>query len=231
MSQASQASVDPPRQFDFHAKHALLTYAQCNRDKEELLQFLITSTGAEYVVVGHELHEDGGDHLHAFVTFKRKFRTRDPRRFDFSGFHPNIVPGRDQGGIDYAKKDGDWVEFGTPPFTNKTGSVSRDAKWKGILDDAQSTNSFLQLVRERAPYEYVTQYAKLRDFANHHYNAPSEYQSEFTDFTIRPEIQAWVDSEFEKEVNYPHPSGQTLCPSHDKANLYSAECVALTLTV
>lgn len=201
MAQASPQRSGPISKFDFYAKYALLTYAQCDRDKDELLQFLVTSTGANYVVVGHELHEDGGNHLHAFVSFGRKFRTRDARRFDFGGFHPNIVAGRDQGGIDYAKKDGDWVEHGTSPFTEKTTRLSRDDKWRSILDDSTSTHTFLQLVRERAPYEYITQYAKLKDFANHHYNAEEEYTPQYTEFTVRQEIQTWLNTEFDKEVS------------------------------
>lgn len=58
--------------FDFHAKHAFLTYPQCSIPAGDALADLTALTGerAAYIVVAHELHEDGGDHLHALVAFK-----------------------------------------------------------------------------------------------------------------------------------------------------------------
>ena len=58
--------------FDFHAKHAFLTYPQCDLSARDGLALLTDLCGsrAAYIVVSHELHEDGGDHLHALIAFK-----------------------------------------------------------------------------------------------------------------------------------------------------------------
>lgn len=67
-----------PGTFDFHAKYAFLTYPQCNISARDALTHLSAITGerATYLVVAHELHEDGGDHLHGLIAFKVSHDTR-----------------------------------------------------------------------------------------------------------------------------------------------------------
>ncbi len=58
--------------FRCHSKTFLLTYSRCDVTKESMFEHLLGLIGNrfEYLVVAHELHEDGGDHLHAFFTVK-----------------------------------------------------------------------------------------------------------------------------------------------------------------
>lgn len=61
-----------PGTFDFHAKTCFLTYPQCSYEPTQCLEHLRTLLGDKptYIVVAHELHEDGGDHLHALICFR-----------------------------------------------------------------------------------------------------------------------------------------------------------------
>ena len=93
-----------------NAKYVLLTYAQCGTLEGDAIMERISSLGGE-CIVARESHSDGGVHLHVFVRFGRKFRSRKADVFDVDGRHPNIVPSRGtpEKGYDYAVKDGDIV--------------------------------------------------------------------------------------------------------------------------
>lgn len=110
----------PNGRFRFQGKNVLLTYAQAhNITKDMLFNFLI-QMGAEKCVVGRELHEDGNQHFHALVEFKKKVSTRRPDYFDFMGYHPNIVrPESIEGSYKYVTKDGDTQET-NPTWVFKT---------------------------------------------------------------------------------------------------------------
>lgn len=73
------------------AKYVLLTYAQCGSalHGQQIVSHLFDNHGAASVVY-REQHVDGGEHLHAFVVFERKFSSRNTAVFDVAGFHPNI---------------------------------------------------------------------------------------------------------------------------------------------
>lgn len=97
----------------FQFRYALLTYAQCGDLDPFSIVNKCAKLGAE-CIVGRENHADGGVHLHAFVDFGKKFRSRDTRVFDVEGHHPNVSPskGRAGEGWDYATKDGEIVAGG-----------------------------------------------------------------------------------------------------------------------
>lgn len=92
-----EASTDHPSgestrtSFRFQAKRAYLTFSQCQTTKESALLSVLTLEHVQWAVVGHELHADGGSHLHILIVFKKKLRTRDVSFFDFiGGKHPFI---------------------------------------------------------------------------------------------------------------------------------------------
>lgn len=107
--------------FRFNARRVLLTYSQCAGrigSKHDLIaalkEHLVTHGGlirvAQYVV-GRELHADGGEHFHCYVSFTEKYSTRNPRAFDLHGVHPNIrVVKHPQRAIAYCMKDGDFID-------------------------------------------------------------------------------------------------------------------------
>ena len=67
--------------FSFHARYALLTYAQCGDLCPFTIVDLLSTMGAE-CIIGREHHQDGGIHLHVFVDFGRKYRSRRADTFD-----------------------------------------------------------------------------------------------------------------------------------------------------
>ena len=99
--------------FRFQAKYGLLTYAQCGDLDPFAVVTRLSELGAE-CIVGREIHEDGGIHLHAFFSFEKKRNLKNERIFDVEGVHPNIQAsyGTPEKGYDYAIKDGDVVGGG-----------------------------------------------------------------------------------------------------------------------
>ena len=134
-----------PRQFYVKdAKYLLLTYPQVNEYNENglhepilpwLLLDLCSRLGAELVVC-REQHQDGGDHYHAFIDFGgRAFSTRNNRKFDINGHHPNIERvGRTPWlAYDYATKDGDVI----------CGGAERPLESNGLPDSSDTQDARL----------------------------------------------------------------------------------------
>jgi len=201
--------------WDFHARYALLTYSQCPIPKETAIADIWGKPTREpnYVIVGHELHQDGGDHLHVFIDFGRKFRSRNERFFDLEDeegtvFHPNWQSSYSvQGSLDYVRKEGDTVERGTAPSSGEARGLSkRDSLWADLLAEATDPEQFLQLVRQRAPYDFATKYDQLTKMARTVFPRKWVYETPYTsdDFSIPDEIQNWVDTQFNPEVRLSH---------------------------
>lgn len=99
--------------FRCNAKKFSLTYPQSGEGiptKEGLFEFL-TNTGARYVLVARELHEDGGVHYHAVVEFAVKRNITRAGFFDYGGHHCNVQGTKDAvAWRRYCKKGGDWIE-------------------------------------------------------------------------------------------------------------------------
>lgn len=146
-------------------RYALLTYAQCGSLDEWSIVHHFGALGAE-CIVGREDHADGGTHLHTFVDFGRKFRSRRTDAFDVDGFHPNIVPsrGRPWGGWDYATKDGNIVAGGLPRPSQP--AAVRDGDSWGQIVCAESESEFWELLEALAPEKLCTSYPALRKFAD-----------------------------------------------------------------
>ena len=106
--------------FSFNARYALFTYPQCGDLDPFAVSDHFSEMGAE-CIVAREAHADGGTHLHAFVDFGRKYRTRRVDAFDVAGQHPNVSPshGTPAKGYDYAIKDGDVVAGGLSDHMEK----------------------------------------------------------------------------------------------------------------
>lgn len=110
-----------PNAFRLQTKNIFLTYSNiqqqsANFNKQELfdhLKSLPFRSPITYLVVGHELHEDGNDHFHAAISLSEKCQIRSETFFDFKGVHPNIQSARNIFTVQkYCKKDGDYLEHG-----------------------------------------------------------------------------------------------------------------------
>lgn len=184
-------------------RYALLTYAQCgNLDPFKIVNHLAT-LHAE-CIIGRERHADGGTHLHAFVDFGRKYRSRDTRAFDVEGYHPNITPskGRAAYGWDYATKDGDICAGGLErprEDRRKTGDSLDDRATE--ICNAQSKDEVFQLCQELAPSKLLWSYPSIRAWANDKFPAECpEYEHPNTlkiDTSNYPELDRWVEEELD----------------------------------
>lgn len=181
----------------YQFRYVLLTYAQCgDLDPFEVSNHL-TSLNAE-CIIGRELHEDGGTHLHVFADFGKKFRSRNARIFDVLGHHPNVSPskGRPGEGWDYATKDGDIVAGGLErPSNGHTKGGSLDDKAAQILD-ARTKEEFWEACREVAPSKLLWCYPSVRAYANDAFPdtvSAYEHPEELTIDTGRyPILDEWV---------------------------------------
>lgn len=127
---------------------------------------LFASLRAE-CIIGRELHEDGGVHLHTFVDFNRQFSSRTTTVFDVGGCHPNIQKSRGtpEKGYDYAIKDGDVVAGGLerPMHQSGSGANSAHIKWSTIVL-AETAEQFWELCHELVPEHVVRSYPSLRKY-------------------------------------------------------------------
>nr|UBJ26231.1 replication-associated protein [Giant panda feces-associated gemycircularvirus] len=153
--------------FQCNARYFLVTYAQCGDLDGFSVMELFSSLGAE-CIIGRELHEDQGIHLHAFVDFGAKFRGRGSEIFDVEGRHPNIqTVGRTPWkAYDYAIKDGDVVCGGAErPIESSNSGASTYDKWVEI-SGAETRAEFWELVFRLDPKAGCCNHASLAKYAD-----------------------------------------------------------------
>jgi hypothetical protein len=165
--------------FAINARYALITYSQCGELSEWSIVERFSELGAE-CIVARELHADGGTHLHVFVDFGRKFRSRKANVFDVDGWHPNISASRGtpEKGYDYAIKDGDVVAGGLERPHRAVSSGSTHSKWSEI-ESASTREEFWDLLAELDPMRMLTSWTTLSKYADWRF-APviAEYESD-----------------------------------------------------
>ena len=164
--------------FKLQSKNIFLTYAQCDVSKEALLAYLQSLAPIQEYCIGQEKHQDGNLHLHAFVSFKERFTTRDERIFDCNGFHPNIQVVRNK------KK---CVEYCCKEDPEPLSNTQPKKDWGIILQEAQTQEEFLKQVQESHPREYILNLEKIEYCARKHF-APTkvQYLPRYTTFTNIP---------------------------------------------
>lgn len=164
--------------FKFNSRYVLVTYAQCAELDPWRVMERFSSLGAE-CIIGRELHENGGFHLHVFADFGRKFRSRKTDVLDVDGRHPNIVPseGTPEKGYDYAIKDGDVVCGGLGrPEPRGVGAGSATDKWTRITQ-AEDRDEFWALCHELDPKAAACSFNALSKYADWRFaEKPTEYE-------------------------------------------------------
>lgn len=167
--------------FRFQARYVLLTYSQCGELDPFRVMDVISELAGE-CIIGREYHQDGGLHLHVFVDFGRKLRSRKASIFDVGGIHPNISRsyGTPEKGYDYAIKDGDVVCGGLARPEPESGG-DRHGKthliWTQITS-AESRSEFWELVHELDPKAAVVSFSQLQKYCDWKYQYhPPEYES------------------------------------------------------
>lgn len=168
-----------PNPFLCNGRYFLVTYSQCGELDPFLIVDKFSSLGAE-CIVGREHHEDEGLHLHVFVDFGRKFRSRAADIFDVGGRHPNIQTSRGtpEQGYDYCVKDGDVVAGGLErPEPRRTGTGKNFDLWAEITN-ATDPDEFWSLCHQLDPKSAACSFSQLQKYCDWRF-APKrrEYES------------------------------------------------------
>lgn len=124
--------------------------------------------GAE-CIIGREIHQDGGIHLHCFIDFGRKFRSRRTDIFDVDGRHPNINQsyGTPWRGYDYAIKDGDVICGGLErPEEPRAKRVAKDWDAWTEITNARDREHFWELVHHLDPKAAACNHGQLAKYAD-----------------------------------------------------------------
>lgn len=152
--------------FRFAAKYGLFTYAQCGTLDPFAVVDHFASLRSE-CIIGRETHADGGIHLHAFAMWESKYQTRDVRKFDVCGCHPNVVAGygTPEKGYDYATKDGEIVGGG---LERPSGDSIREpgSTWREIVC-ATTSDDFWSTVTRLEPRALCCSFISLEKYAAH----------------------------------------------------------------
>ena len=149
-------------------RYCLLIYSQSDGLDPWPVSDMLSDLSAE-CIVAHENHTEGGTHLHAFVDFGRKFRSKNPRILDVQGFHPNIQPCRrtPHEMFDYGTKDREILAegLGRPPPRTHVAVGNNEDTWSRIAN-ADSSEEFWSLCRELAPRDPCYNFTNVRAFCD-----------------------------------------------------------------
>ncbi|AXB22610.1 replication associated protein [Lynx canadensis faeces associated genomovirus CL1 148] len=153
--------------FHCNAQYFLVTYAQCGDLDPWSVMERFSTLGAE-CIIARELHADLGLHLHCFVDFGRKFRSRKTDIFDVGSSHPNIEPSRGTpwAGYDYAIKDGDVVCGGLArPRQPRSKSTRNDVHQYTEITNADDIEHFWELLHHLDPKTAVVNFVSATKYA------------------------------------------------------------------
>ncbi|QDJ95259.1 replication-associated protein [Capybara virus 26_cap1_2125] len=205
--------------FRMNAKNYFLTYPQCEVAKEDMLAAFLEKEGdrIKWMVVAHELHKDGGDHLHVQVEYERPRNVRKEDYFDFHGCHPNIQATRrikvfvdfyyviysnilTYDVAEYVRKDGDYVLHGVTEEEFKELLARGGAKISAYAEVVSSTSyeEALAAVKRVDPRSWVNNGDRIRD------NLKFDYTERFPEYllfecTPPEECLLWLANEFPKK--------------------------------
>lgn len=192
--------------YRLQAKHVFLTYPRCLLGKQYVLDKIKELTAAFnpiFIRVGHEFHEDGGDHLHVFAQFSTKLSTRNNRYFDIDGYHPNVQAARQPADcMEYCGKDGDfidWGEFQRQPLTNNV--------WCELIE--QETKEEFWNMAKLLGRDYVLNHEKLEYYSEKFYGrtlAPYVANQDLL-WAIPNTLEDWLAQEFPKVGKNINPPG------------------------
>ncbi|MGL9687937.1 MAG: hypothetical protein ACQBVK_04215 [Candidatus Phytoplasma sp. TWB_XP] len=128
--------------FKLNAKDIFLTYSKCPLGKDKIhnhIKQLMASKKKEiqYLITNQENHKDHKE-IHSHVLFQLTKRTtfNGERFFDIEGFHSKIENARDiEKSINYIKKDGDFIEEGTPRHKKYVRQNQKEERKQLIYDE------------------------------------------------------------------------------------------------
>lgn len=130
-----------------------VTYPQASFDLNDAVEYFKSySKGRANVVeviVCSERHSDGHLHRHMFLRFNRRIDLRNPRDFDFMGFHPNVQRCTNpEAWKNYIRKDGEFVEWSdSAPEEDNTFELARTLSFEEYFERTRKKNISFQYAR------------------------------------------------------------------------------------
>lgn len=109
-------------------------------------EIYLQSVTCKYHVYGREVGESGTRHLQGFITFSGQKRLSGVRKI-CERAHWEVTKGTSVQAADYCKKDGDWVEFGTPPAQGSRTDLEafKEVVKTGVLDPKDLREQFSEV--------------------------------------------------------------------------------------
>ncbi len=121
-----------PRRYLPQSKHWLFTINNYTAEDGKLVED--NRSSIEYFLAGKEVGEEGTEHLQGYCVFVNRKRLSGVKKV-FPRAHLEIRRGTIKEAIEYCKKDGDVLEFGTPPVSNE---VRTKRKWDSAFEMAKT---------------------------------------------------------------------------------------------
>nr|ACV60535.1 AC1 protein [Tomato leaf curl Vietnam virus] len=197
----------PPNKFRINAKNYFLTYPHCSLTKKEALsqlKNLETPVNKLFIRICREFHEDGTPHLHVLIQFEGKFQCKNQRFFDLispsrsAHFHPNIQAAKSSTDVkSYMDKDGDVLDHGLFQIDGRSArggcQSANDAYAEAI--NSGSKASALNILREKAPKDYVLQFHNLNNNLDRILPSMEVYVSPFSSSSfdrVPEELEEWA---------------------------------------
>lgn len=180
--------------FRFNAKKLFATYPQAENLTHERVQRFYQELGCSFYTIGQETHADGGKHFHCFIEWTNVFDTRDERKFDIDGQHPNVQTARNASHVyNYCIKDGNFISNRQcAPSETKCRKFSE-------LVDAENSDTFWELLKRDHPRDYIINHERLEYYANKRYQIEKPiYSPTYTEFNIPDEVLQWKNEEMHK---------------------------------
>nr|AWD84449.1 replication initiation protein [Tomato leaf curl virus] len=175
-----------PNRFKINAKNYFLTYPKCSLTKEKALSQLLnlqTPTVKKFIRICRELHEDGSPHLHVLIQFEGKFQCKNNRFFDLTSpnrstqFHPNFQGAKSSSDVkSYIEKDGDYIDHGVFQVDGRSArggqQTANDAAAEALYAGFKA--KALNILREKAPKDFIFQYHNLKTNLDRIFTPPVE---------------------------------------------------------
>ncbi len=128
--------------FQLNTKDIFLTYSKCPLGKDKIhhhIKQLMISKKKEisYIISNTENHQDHKEiHTHVLFQLTKRINIKTERFFDIEAFHPKIENARDiEKSIDNIKKDGDFIEEGTPRHKKYVRQNQKEERKQLIYDE------------------------------------------------------------------------------------------------
>jgi len=167
------------KRYQVQSKNFLLTFPQ-NRAEPEIMweRIKFKWEDADYAIICHEKHQDGSDHMHMVLAFKKTMRFNEPSWADFitpeqkHGNYQAIKNGKAHlvRAIEYVKKDNNYTFYGNID----AGSLEKLTA-KGKAKESQVWVRFVAEVEKGAALEYLALHSEWKGFIAQNFKKVRDY--------------------------------------------------------